>query len=58
MQSKPHLTTQQAVAHLAKCSNHGRGRKAEKTNKQRPFQALLKQQSCVPLCSPAVLGYN
>ena len=49
---------QQAAAHLTKCSKHGRGEKADQLAKQGPFQALLKQQPCQPLCSPAILGYN
>ena len=48
------LICQQAVGHLAKCSNHGRGRKAEKPGKQSPFQTLLKQ----PVEQSLVLGYN
>ena len=58
MPNTHNMTTQQAVAHLAKYSNHGRGRKAEKPPRQRPFEALLKRPQVQTLGNPAVLGYN
>lgn len=58
MQNTNKLTTQQAVAHLAKFSNHGRGRKAIKPPQQKPFQLLLRQEQDQQLGSLAVLGYN
>ena len=58
MQNTNNLTTQQAIAHLAKFSNHGRGGKAIKPLQQKPFQLLLRQAHSQQLGSPAVLGYN
>lgn len=53
-----HTGKDQAGAHLTKCSNYGRGRKAEQPHILNPFEALIKQHQCQHLCSDAFLGYN